>query len=96
MGGVAEGIRYPPGSKVTLLCAINTEALRPVTPAPEAIEEQFTAKVKEYVLQFYSAEPQRTEFFGRLPNKTSFGRVAHLIKKDEAFLVHPQGGRRFR
>eukprot|EP00669_Euglena_mutabilis_P009165 TRINITY_DN4100_c0_g1_i1.p1 TRINITY_DN4100_c0_g1~~TRINITY_DN4100_c0_g1_i1.p1 ORF type:complete len:398 (-),score=155.09 TRINITY_DN4100_c0_g1_i1:304-1497(-) len=54
----------------------------------EAIEEQFTAKVKEYVLQFYSAEPQRTEFFGRLPNKTSFGRVAHLIKKDEAFLVH--------
>eukprot|EP00667_Euglena_gracilis_P005233 EG_transcript_5269 len=54
----------------------------------EAIEEQFMQRVRDYILQFYSAEPQKTEFFGRLPNGMAWKRIAGIVKSDNQFVFH--------
>lgn len=57
----------------------------------EAIEEEFVARVKHYISQFYSEEPQKSEWFGRLPNDVAWKRISDIVKTDKQFLFHGGG-----
>lgn len=55
------------------------------------VADEFIEACKRKVIKFYGAEPQKTEWFGRIINDKAYDRLAQLVVDSKAKIVH--GGR---
>jgi len=55
------------------------------------VADAFIAKCKAKIAEFYSADPQKTEFFGRIINAAAVERLAGLVEASKGKIAH--GGR---
>ena len=55
------------------------------------VADKFIALCKQKLTQFYSSDPQKTEWFGRVINDNAMDRLAALVDASKAQIVH--GGR---
>jgi len=54
----------------------------------EQIADQFVAAVKQKVDQFYSKDPQSSEWFGRIATPWACDRIDSILTQDKAHVVH--------
>lgn len=57
----------------------------------DAVATKFLPILKAKIAQLYSADPQKTEWFGRVINLSAFDRLKEIIEQSKHFIVH--GGR---
>ena len=54
----------------------------------EQVAPRFMAELKKQIVAMYSAEPQKSEFFGRIVNRGAWERLARLVADNRARVVH--------
>ena len=54
----------------------------------EAVAEDFLRELKKAIVTLYTAEPHKTEFFGRLINSVAYERLSKLVEENKTFMVH--------
>ncbi len=57
----------------------------------EAIKEELVGEMKKVIQEFFGADPQKSDCFGRIINNKHFNRIKNIIERDSAGIVY--GGR---
>jgi len=54
----------------------------------ESIAQKFVSLMKQTLIEFYTNNPQKSEFFGRLIHQNAYNRVIKLLQENEAYCIH--------